>query len=69
MLSTTISDLTEARAGSAGGEAGAGGQAGQGDKVPGIWFSGIYGIAITTPQAIDGIDQAFSQSPYIQTVP
>ncbi|HSU41684.1 MAG TPA: DUF4136 domain-containing protein [Polyangiaceae bacterium] len=69
MLSTTISDLTEARAGSAGGEAGTGGQGSQGDKVPGIWFSGIYGIAITTPQAIDGIDQAFSQSPYIQTVP
>jgi hypothetical protein len=69
MLSTTISDLTAARAGSSGGEAGAGGQSGQGDKVPGIWFSGIYGIAITTQQAIDGVNQAFSQSPYIQTVP
>ena len=69
MLSTTISDLTAARDDSSGGEAGAGGQSGQGEKVPGIWFSGIYGLAITTQQAIEGVNQAFSQSPYIQTVP
>ena len=69
MLSTTIGDLTEARAGSGVGEAGAGGQSGESGKVAGIWFAGIYGIALDAQQAIDGVNQAFTQSPYIQTVP
>jgi Domain of unknown function (DUF4136) len=69
MLSTTISDLLQARADTGAGDAGAGGQSGQAGQVSGIWFSGIYGIAITTQQAIDGVNQAFTQSPYIQTVP
>jgi hypothetical protein len=69
MLSTVIADLTDARDDADGGDGGSGGQSGEAAKVPGIWFSGIYGIAITTQQALDGVNQAFSQSPYIQTVP
>jgi hypothetical protein len=70
MLSTTISDLTEARDNPDGGlDAGAGGRGGATGNIPGIWFSGVYGIALNAPQAIDGINQAFAQSPYIQPVP
>jgi hypothetical protein len=69
MLSTTIADLTVARGDMSGGEGGAGGQTSEPGKIPGLWFAGIYGIAITSQQARDGIDQAFAQSPYIQTVP
>jgi hypothetical protein len=39
----------------------------------GIWFSGIYGVSMTTSsdsvkRALDGIDQAFDQSPYLTSV-
>ncbi|HEU4579916.1 MAG TPA: DUF4136 domain-containing protein [Polyangiaceae bacterium] len=38
----------------------------------GVWFSGIYGVEIDSAsfivsRAVDGIDQAFKQSPYLTT--
>lgn len=38
----------------------------------GVWFSGIYGVeidstAFVVSRAVDGIDQAFQQSPYLST--
>jgi len=70
MLSTSIADLKTARdnPGTGGGEAGAGGQ-GSGPSVDGIWFSGVYGIALNSQQAVDGINTAFKQSPYIKAAP
>ena len=63
-LVTVITDLTvttdtdpDAGAGGAGG--------GIGRLVPGIWFSGVYAVSLSTQQARDGIDQAFIQSPYV----
>lgn len=40
----------------------------------GVWFSGIYGaevesISFVTARAIDGIDEAFAQSPYLVRIP
>lgn len=68
MLATSITDLTVAQGNPDGGEGGAGG-AGQGDRVPGIWFSGVYGVSLTAPDAVSGINQAFAQSPYIKAAP
>ena len=39
----------------------------EGKRIPGIWFSGVYAVSLSAQQAIDGIDQAFIQSPYIET--
>jgi hypothetical protein len=70
MLATGISDLTVTGEGGTPPDAGAGGEGGiLTDKIPGIWFSGVYGVALTAPQAVDGINQAFAQSPYIEPVP
>jgi hypothetical protein len=66
MLATTITDLTQAEHNPGGGEAGAGGL---GDKVPGIWFSGVYGAGLTGQEAINGVNQAFTQSPYLKAAP
>lgn len=39
----------------------------------GVWFSGIYGVEMDTDssmqRAVDGIDQAFEQSPYLAATP
>jgi hypothetical protein len=40
----------------------------------GLWFSGVYGVedvstAFVVDRALDGIDQAFVQSPYFSTTP
>jgi hypothetical protein len=75
MLSTTITDLTQNQRvlGPGGGEGGADGAAGSGsggnDKVAGVWFSGVYGVSLTAQAALDGIDQAFKQSPYLKAAP
>jgi len=70
LLVTVIVDLTEARA-NPGGGGGAGGEGGGGNSSlnnhPGIWFSGVYGVELTSREAVDGINQAFTQSPYVKT--
>ncbi len=71
LLSTIITDVTEARdnpdAGEGSGEGGAGGGSdGPGRNVPGIWFSGVYGVSLSSTEARDGINQAFEQSPYVK---
>lgn len=38
-----------------------------GKRVPGIWFSGVYAVSLSAQQALDGIDQAFIQSPYLES--
>ena len=40
----------------------------------GVWFSGVYGVesdtsVVLTDRAVDGIDQAFDQSPYFTAIP
>jgi hypothetical protein len=70
MLATVIVDQTDAienpnpgiGAGGAGG-AGSGPPFGQ---LPGVWFSGIYGVSLNSADARDGINQAFKQSPYLR---
>jgi Domain of unknown function (DUF4136) len=34
-------------------------------QLPGIWFSGVYGIELSSQTAVDGINESFAQSPYI----
>jgi len=69
LLVTVAVDLTAAREDPIGGGGGAGGEGGGGDsslrQFPGIWFSGVYGVELTSREAVDGINQAFSQSPYL----
>lgn len=79
-LATMIVDLTPARndagdggeAGASDAEGGAGG-AGPGQKLLStIWFSGVYGVESDYTDSIverarQGIDQAFTQSPYLAT--
>jgi hypothetical protein len=71
MLSTIISDLTEARDNLGGGlglgNGGAGGDGGLSHDIPGLWFAGVYGVALNGQQAIDGINQTYTQSPYLET--
>lgn len=70
MLSTSITDLTQRPARpDAGGEGGAGGMNSTTDRVTGIWFSGVYGVYLDTPSGLDGINQAFTQSPYLKAAP
>jgi hypothetical protein len=79
MLSTTITDLTAQHppaGGRPGGEGGAGGEGGgsngghnPADRVAGIWFSGVYGVSLSGQDALDGINQAFKQSPYLKAAP
>jgi hypothetical protein len=43
-----------------------------GKVLAGIWFSGVYGVTFDSnsnglQKAVDGIDQAFTQSPYLQS--
>jgi len=35
------------------------------NRLGGIWFSGVYGVELTSIEARTGIDQAFAQSPYL----
>jgi hypothetical protein len=65
LLATHIVDLTQASSNPDGGEAGAGG--GGPMNVPGIWFSGVYGVGLNSRDAVDGVNQAFAQSPYLST--
>jgi len=62
MLATHIVDLTSALANPDGGDGGAGGGP---SNVPGIWFSGVYGVELNSRDGVDGINQAFTQSPYL----
>jgi len=65
LLATHVVDLTQAGSNPDGGEAGAGGDGPM--NVPGIWFSGVYGVGINLLDGVEGIDQAFAQSPYLST--
>ncbi|HKO46815.1 MAG TPA: DUF4136 domain-containing protein [Polyangiaceae bacterium] len=65
LLATHIVDLTQANANPDGGEAGAGGNGPI--NVLGIWFSGVYGVGLNSRDAVQSIDQAFAQSPYLST--
>ena len=65
MLATHLVDLTQAQSNPDGGEAGAGGGAPM--NVPGIWFSGVYGVELNPRDGVDGINQAFAQSPYLSS--
>jgi hypothetical protein len=69
-VSTMMTDVVPAR------DRGRGGSVGDSGAEPpkalnGIWFSGINGIVISTSdsmqKALDGINQAFQQSPYISS--
>ena len=62
LLATHIVDLSEAHANPEGGEGGNGPM-----NVSGIWFSGIYGVGLNSRDGVDGIDQAFAQSPYLRS--
>jgi hypothetical protein len=69
MLATVIVDLTPAKSGTnvgqnqvIGGDAAAPPAAG---KLGGIWFSGVYGVDLSSADALGGINQAFAQSPYL----
>jgi len=74
MLSTMMTDLTPALAnpnaigdGDGLGNAGAGGGGPDGSNIlHGIWFSGVYAVSPTLAGGVDGINQAFKQSPYIK---
>jgi hypothetical protein len=68
MLSTSITELSRNPPG-ADGEAGAGGMNPVSDRVAGVWFSGVYGVSLDAQAALDGIQQAFTQSPYLKAAP
>ena len=61
MLATVIVDQTDAKEDVSG--AGGGPSLGQ---LPGVWFSGIYGVSLNSADGRDGINQAFKQSPYLR---
>jgi len=65
LLATHIVDVTQAQANPDGGDGGAGGNGPM--NVPGIWFSGVYGVELRPRDGQDGINQAFAQSPYLST--
>ncbi|HSU40083.1 MAG TPA: DUF4136 domain-containing protein [Polyangiaceae bacterium] len=70
MLATSITDLSQGPSlPGAGGEAGSGGMDPAQERVAGVWFSGVYGVLLDTPSAVDGINQAFTQSPYLKAAP
>jgi hypothetical protein len=67
MLTTHIVDLAAAEADQAADPDATG-------VLRGVWFSGVYGaevesISFVAARAIDGIDEAFAQSPYLVRVP
>ena len=67
MLTTHIVDLAAAQAES---EA----EPGTAGIVRGVWFSAVYGaevesVSFVTARAVDGIDEAFAQSPYLSRTP
>jgi hypothetical protein len=64
MLGTIILDLSEAQQGG-----GAGGAGNVPALIAGVWFSGVYGVGLNSVQARDGINQAFTQSPYLKAAP
>lgn len=66
MLATVIVDQTEAKDDVSGGGGGAGGDGPSLGQLPGVWFSGIYGVSLNSADARDGINQAFKQSPYLR---
>ena len=63
LLATHIVDLTPAHSNPDGGEAGASNSGPM--NLPGIWFSGVYGVELNSREALESIDQAFAQSPYL----
>jgi hypothetical protein len=70
MLATSITDLSQGPSRpDVDGEAGGGGMNSTEDRVTGVWFSGVYGVSLTSKDALDGINQAFTQSPYLEAAP
>jgi hypothetical protein len=80
-LATTMLDVTKVRDAISDTDGGAAGDGGvvldDGGGLPpgakvvgGIWFSGVYGVAYSTADSVakgvDGIGQAFAQSPYLK---
>src|ERR1041385_664975 len=79
LLATIIVDLTPARVSPGGNQVKAaiagdasslpgidsGTTAPSSSQVPGVWFSGVYGVELAAQTTLAGIDQAFAQSPYL----
>ena len=66
MLATVITDLSEAKDDPGLGGGGAGGGGPQFGQLPGVWFSGVYGVSLNSADGRSGINQAFKQSPYLR---
>lgn len=66
LLATHIVDLSEAQSNPDGGEGGAGSTP---MNLTAVWFSGVYGVGLNSRDAVDGINQAFTQSPYLTSAP
>lgn len=62
LLATHIVDLTNAHTSPDGGDAGAGGAP---ITLSAVWFSGVYGVGLNSRNALEGVNQAFAQSPYL----
>jgi hypothetical protein len=73
MLVTTVTDLKSATTNKQAIPSTPGGTALPG-VLSGVWFSGVYGVEVDSAsfvlqRALDGIDQAFEQSPYFTAIP
>jgi len=66
LLATHIVDLSDAHSNPDGGEAGAGSTP---MSLSAIWFSGVYGVGLDSRDALESINQAFAQSPYLSASP
>jgi hypothetical protein len=68
LLATVLVDLTPAKSGPSltpGQVLGDAAAPPPSNRLGGVWFSGIYGVDLTSIEARTGIDQAFAQSPYL----
>jgi hypothetical protein len=68
LLATVIVDLTPAKSGPTLTPAQVLGDAAPpppSNKLGGIWFSGVYGVELSSAETRNGINQAFIQSPYL----
>ena len=68
LLATVMVDVTNARANTSVSQNPAIADAGTlapPAQVGGVWFSGVYGVSLDSVEAVNGVDEAFAQSPYI----